>query len=275
MKPYLALAFRLALLVATSFATLVRAQTYVIDSNISDWRINSTTLVSSTAKSQMIEDFVGSGGFVGPQYGGQTYDAEAIYLDWNSSRVFVGVLTGMAPTHTNYSPADIIFDFNYSPITADLASTSTPDYALVVNGYSGLTVGNFYSGSTWVNGAAAPSYVVAVKTGTVLSTLGSGANDIAFSYSSTSMTGLGATPGDTHYFIEASIPTSAFGSMWTGDGPTQPVEVRWSMYCGNDFISTVVVPEPSTIAGVGLMLGGLFFARRSRLLRSAQEKPAA
>ena len=112
MKPHLALVFRLALLFVASLATAVRAQTYVIDSNISDWGINSTTLISSTAKSQMIEDFVGASGYVGPQYGGQTYDAEAIYVDWNSSRVFVGVLTGMPPTHTNYSPADILFDFN-------------------------------------------------------------------------------------------------------------------------------------------------------------------
>lgn len=270
-----ALLCRVTLLAAASLAGLLRAQTYVIDSNISDWGINATTLISSTARSQYIEDFVGAGGFVGPQYGGQTYDAEAIYLDWNSSRVFVGVLTGMPPTHTNYSPADILFDFNYSPIDANLASTSTPDFALVVNNYSGLTVGNFYQGTTWANAQVSTSYVVAVKTGTVMSTLGSGANNVAFSYSTTGMTGLGSTPADTHYFIEASIPVSAFGSFWNATGPTQPVEVRWSMYCGNDFISTVVVPEPSTVAGIGLMLGGLFFARRFRGLRAAEARPAA
>lgn len=267
--------FRHLALLAVLLTALAHGQTYVIDSRISDWGINSTTLISSTARSQMIEDFVGAGGFVGPQYGGQDYDAEAIYLDWNSTRVFVGVLTGMAPTHTNYSPADILFDFNYSAVDANWASTSTPDYALVVNNYSGLTVGNFYQGATWVNGMVASSYVVAAKTGTIMSTMGTGANDVAFSYSSTGITGLGSTPGDTHYFIEASIPTSAFGSLWNANGPTQPVQVRWAMYCANDLISTVVVPEPSTVAGVGLMMGGLLVVRRTRFLRGIQAKRTA
>ena len=57
-----ALLCRVTLLAAASLAGLLRAQTYVIDSNISDWGINATTLISSTARSQYIEDFVGAGG---------------------------------------------------------------------------------------------------------------------------------------------------------------------------------------------------------------------
>lgn len=257
------LRFALALLVS-SWAL---AQTYVIDGSISDWAINPTTLRSSTARGQTFEDQTGAstGVYLGPQYGGQVYDAEAIYVDWNLTTLYVGILTGMPPTHVNYSPGDILFDFNYSPIDSNLGSTSTPDYGLVLTTHMGLTPGNLYQGTTWLQGEAAASsmYAVAVKTGTVVGT----SSTVSMVYAATPITGLGAYTTDAHYFIEAAVPLSAFGSLWTSEGLSQSLEIRWGPTCANDLISVglaATVPEPSTWAGVGLMVAGLIFVRFRR-----------
>ena len=72
---------------------------------------------------------------------------------------------------------------------------------------------------------------------------------------------LGALGGD-HWFYEAEIPVSTFGSYWLGDSPAKAFDVQWTMDCANDIITLDppgMVPEPGSAAlvllGSGLMAG--------------------
>lgn len=246
-------------------ASAANAVPYNIDGSFADWQINSHTLKSSTARKETIEDQHDS--YLIPGYGGQTYDAEAIYLDWDANFLYVGVLTGMPktqlhnPARNSWGPGDIILDFGRD---------KHPEYAFKVISRDGLTSGRLYQGTTWDYGLwyqpnilatnLHPSTdVVGVKTGNQIAT-----GNLA--YSSIGSKNLGDWVLDTHYFIEAKIPTSAFGNLWRGDGPKVSLDVSWAAMCGNDII--VVDPAPVSEPAMGglitLMLGSLAWHRRKQ-----------
>jgi hypothetical protein len=252
-------------------ATSANAIPYTIDGVKDDWNINTLTLVSSTAKSQTIEDQTGgSGTYLNPGYGGQKYDAEAMYLDWDASYLYVGVLTGLPKNNPNgggsYGPGDIILDFGRD---------GNPEFAFVVTSLGGFTPGALYKPGTWSYGLwSAPNVLattahpspdeVAIKTGTYVTT-----GELA--YSSSPITGLGAWGSDQHYFIEAKIPTSAFGSLWSIAGPKVDVDVSWAALCANDIIKAdpQPVPEPATIGLLGVAMGSIVWLRRRSRSRSS------
>ena len=71
---------------AAVFAALVAlpASAYTVDGNLTDWGINpSTYLPGSQIKGYTIDkdSTGGSGADVNPGWGGQAYDAEALYFD--------------------------------------------------------------------------------------------------------------------------------------------------------------------------------------------------
>ena len=129
-------------------ATTACALPYTIDGLFADWGVNSTTLQSSTARKQTIEDQHDS--YLNPGYGGQKYDAEAMYLDWDANYLYVGVLTGLPsnnphnPAGNSYGPGDIILDFGLD---------NNPEFAFKVITRNGLTKGKVYqplsSPTTW------------------------------------------------------------------------------------------------------------------------------
>lgn len=241
------------------------AHAYTIDGMFSDWGIHHTTLVSSTAREQVQEDQHDN--FLNPGYGGQRYDAEAIYLDWDATYFYVGVLTGLPsnnthnPSGNSYGPGDIIFDFNYS-------EDDNPEFALKLRNAGGLTKGKLYAPGTWeygiwsapgvlANGSNPSTDIVGIKTGTEVA-------NTTLVYNNTYTTGLGQWTSDKHYFIEARIPLSAFGGHWAGTGPREALNVHWSALCANDII--VVDPAPVSEPGVagllGLALGSIAVVRR-------------
>lgn len=247
---------RAAIGAALLLAAIPAAQAYTIDSSISDWGITPTGHASdwtpsSSVKAWLAEDQTGSSGtFLNPGYGGQAYDAEAIYLDWDSNYLYVLVLTGLSPNVALNPAANI---YGAGDIAIDFGRNGSFDYAMVVKNYAGLTPGTVYSASTWnyglwsgpgqlANGSHPATNVVALKTGTA-------AGVGVLSYTSTAITNLGAYASDSHYAIEAAIPISALGANWGANGPTLPFDVQWTMYCANDVILVdpvaARVPEPS------------------------------
>lgn len=239
------------------------ALAYDIDGGFSDWGINSTTLVSSTAREQVQEDQHVN--YLNPGFGGQRYDAEAIYLDWDATYFYVGVLTGLPsnnahdPGANSYGPGDIIFDFN---------KDNDPEFALKLRNAGGLTRGKLYAPGTWEYGiwsspgvlanASNPSTdIVGIKTGTEVA-------NAALVYNNNFTTGLGQWSNDKHYFIEARIPLSAFGAHWAGTGPVEALNVHWAALCANDIIVVDPAPvsEPGGAGLLGLALGSIAVVRR-------------
>jgi hypothetical protein len=237
----------------------------------SDWGISTSDLSSSTASVQStVEDQHGS--YLNPGYGGQAYDAEAIYTTWDSDYLYIGIMTGRAQDAGGWTAGDISFDlgsdgsFEYGLVTSD-ATSSHPD---------GIGApGDFYDVTDWNYGIwTAPGvhnetditpYKVAhptsIKAGTKTG------NATSFSYSD-GFTGYGAWNSDTHYFISAAIDLDLFGgsSALLDDG----FSAHWTANCNNDWIQQDVaaVPEPSvlwlfSIGFIGLLSSGIS-RRKSR-----------
>lgn len=245
------------------------ALAYTIDGSYVDWSINSTTLISSTAREQAQEDQ--NTYFLDPGYGGQRYDAEAMYLDWDDTYFYVGVLTGLPsnnahnPAGNSFGPGDIIFDFG---------KDNDPEFALRTRNADGLVKGKLYKPGTWEYGLwsapgvlASPGHpstdIVGLKTGTQVA-------NASLVYNNTYTTGLGLWTSDRHYFIEARIPLSAFGTLWTADGPADALNVHWAALCANDIIvvDPAPVPEPGAAQLIALSLGiGVMTARKGRRSR--------
>jgi hypothetical protein len=226
------------------------AAAYTVDGNFADWGLKRTGQASDWTPSASVREFIvedqtgGPGTFLSPGYGGQRYDAEAIYLDWDAQWLYVLIVTGLPPDNpqnpagNSYGAGDIAIDFGRN---------NTWDYGMVVKNFAGLTPGTVYAATSWNHGlwsapgqlatASRPATnVVAVKSGTAV-----GTGQLV--YSAVGINNVGQYTSDLHYVIEAALPLSSFGSNWGTNGPLVPFDVQWTMYCANDIIT--VDPLPS------------------------------
>lgn len=232
---------------------------YVIDGKPWDWGIHQTGNASDWTPGASVNAWAqedqtgGANTFLNPGYGGQKYDAEAIYVDWDSSNVYVGLFTGLPPGTKNsggdYAPGDFAFDFG---------NDGTYEFGLVTTTNLGQTVGGLYKQVNWGKGLWNGVTPTAVLGGT-LAGLGT------VKYPSKGYTNIGAFATDTHYFIEAAIPIEAFGAYWGVGGPNQKFYLQWTMQCANDVIGVdppVQVPEPSSALLLALGMGSLTWMRR-------------
>lgn len=255
------------------------ASAYTVDGSFNDWGLSRTGQASDWTPSASVKQFVvedqtgGPGTFLSPGYGGQRYDAEAIYLDWDANWLYVLIVTGLPPDNpqnpagNSYGAGDIAIDFGRN---------NTWDYGLVLKNFAGLTPGTVYAATSWNYGLwSSPGQqattsnpatnVVAVKTGTAV---GTG----QFVYSSVGINNVGQYGSDLHYVIEAALPLSAFGANWGGGGPLVPFDVQWTMYCANDIITVDPAPAgrvPEPAAPLALAVVAAFFSlRRARVRRA-------
>lgn len=247
------------------------AMAYTIDGQISDWGVTNTGNVSDWTPNSGIEYAVSdqnnnalSGGYVynytapgSLGYGDQPYDAEAVYLDYDSTYLYYAVVTGRPEVTSQYPSGDIAFDFG---------SDGSFEYGVESRGNNGFSKGDLVQVSSWALGSAYPAGGVSeMQGGTVVSNedfvYGSRINDIG-AYT--------ANADDDHYVLEGRIALSNF-SLYSG----QDFTIHWTMGCGNDEIhlaSTLPngggeVPVP----GTGLLLGSALIGWTLQARRKARK----
>ncbi|MBI5588816.1 MAG: PEP-CTERM sorting domain-containing protein [Deltaproteobacteria bacterium] len=200
------------------------------------------------------DDGVGPGGYVGPAYGGQSFDAEylGLYLD-NSGKLYFGLQTGF-----NLASGVTTGGYHYNPgdLALEVNGDGVYDYAIRFSISGGVPTYTLYQVSTWQNvmysqfGISDP---FKYATGSSVPTTFTGAYG----------TGVFAnnSDGGTSYVLEGSLDLSSL-SLYNGGNLT----LHWTMECGNDYINKTI-PEPGTIflLGSGLVgCGALGFIRRKR-----------
>ncbi len=240
-------------------------------SSFSDWQINSGDLSSAnsavyyTTEDQHTE-------YLNPGYGGQAYDAEAIYTTWDANYLYVGMMTGREQNPgSGWAPGDIAID---------LGSNGSYEFGLVTSSATGSnpatagvgSPGELFAVNSWNYGiwdasgnhvgANSPlvdtDHPTSVASGSVI-----GSAD-HFLYSSIG-SGYGNWGNDEHYFISAAIDLNLLGGAALMD---DGFSLHWAANCNNDWIlldvpaSPVPTPLPLMLLAAGLL--GLMATRRTK-----------
>ena len=259
---------------AALLSSLAQAAPIIADGNFSDWGIqaNGTAAgLTPTANAGIfyeIEDQSNANnGFLSPGWGGQAYDAEAMYLTWHKKAdgktyLYLGLLTGHNPdtptANGSYGRGDFAIDFGrdgsfeFGVLTKN-RSANLQQGAVVSTTNADWARGLWSSPGVLANASNSSPYITHVNSGTQVGSAAVTWSKVAGA--------LGALGGD-HWFYEAEIEVSAFGINWISDSPSKAFDVQWTMDCANDIITLDppgMVPEPGSAAlvllGAGLMTG--------------------
>lgn len=259
-----------ALVGVALLAASAASKAITVDGNLADWGLTFSGAASDWTTTQpgvlsVVDDQSGGGGvFLGPGWGGQAYDVEAMYMTWDSTHLYAALVTGHNP-NTPHNPAgnsygrgDFAFDFNLDGSWDFGFATANRD--------GGVTQGSVYrtTNADWNYGLwSAPGVLgtstdaTALKGGTL-----AGAGTLVISGP---QTGMGALGGN-HWVYELAIPVSFFDGLWGAQGPTQAFDLTWTMLCANDIlrldppVSSVPVPGTAGLALAGF--AGLGLLRR-------------
>lgn len=265
--------------VTAAIALPAHANPLTIDGNFADWGVkNNGTLAGWTPNSGVLftveDQSNANGGYLSPGWGGQAYDAEAMYLTWytkadGQTYLALGLITGHDPntptSGNSYGRGDFAIDFGrdgsfeFGVLTADRSST-------LHQGDVVSTTNADWATGLWsapgVYDPAHSTYITKVNTGTDV-----GNASMAISNRFSNM----GTLGGNHWFYEVEIPVSAFGNHWVGNNPSESFDVQWTMLCANDIIildpSVATVSEPASLALALGAFGLAGLARRRKPVR--------
>lgn len=254
----------LSVLVGAMFAS-GSASAFVVDGNPADWGINPSNWQAGPGIHSTIEDQTGgSGVYLNPGYGGQAYDAEALYATFSGGKLFILLATGHDPATLNnpagnsYGAGDFAIDFGKD-------GSYEVGINIIPGGFG--VAGGIYKNAQWNyglwNASGAydpanpdPAHPTSLKGGTLI---GSASYAI-----SGPVTGYGTWAADKHYFYEMSVDVSLLTAAgWDGSA----FNIHWTENCANDSIMVDppgYVPEPGSLALLGLGLAAAGYTRRRR-----------
>jgi len=264
----------------------------IVDGSVTDWGItvgdgNTSNFLTPNVAGTVLgstfffaredqNDLAGDSGYVGPNYGGQNYDVEFMGVALVGSQIFISIVTGQRPDNglMRFSPGDIRIVANNGRVygievgggaggaagAGALTHAGDPlgsTYTLNSSGFtlshstSARTVGSIWQDPNWLMDPIPPATAVQLAnddSGTKVGT----AN---FVYT---------RDGDLtaqHSVIELSLDRTIFGDATA-------LDIYWAPSCGNDVLvvnddlPTTRVPEPGTLAALGIGLIGLAMVRR-------------
>jgi len=235
------------------FAMPLTVCPYIIDGQVDDWGIFPSEYASSDWEPNAgvlwtEEDSTGPiGAYLDPGFGGQNYDAEAMYFDFEGDYAYLAIVTGVSSSATgDRKPGDIGFDFG---------SDGVYEYGIRT---TETNAGNMYKDASWTDTIYYPGsnpHRLAISGSNYV-----GAIDFAYTLFADSYT---ENPDEywwRHYVLEARIPLNLFEYVGVAPVWDSPFSVHWTMGCGNDSIDLdiVAVPEPTTTLLFVLGIFGLF-----------------
>lgn len=268
------------LLVSLIFVMSSNAHAINIDGDLNDWigaptgsSANDWNPINTGIKSTPDDD--NNSGYLDPGWGGQAYDAEAIYATQDALNFYVAVVTGLAPNTISYPAGDLAFDFGndrsyeYGVVVESPNLNTNTNVNSDHNGGIG-NQGDVYKVSQWNvglwrdNGSyigigqGTQAHPTTVKSGTKLPDLAQIVYQEA-RYNGNSLTDKLGIYNGTHYLIEAKISKNFFNT----NDLAKPFTVHWTMGCANDSISVDPLPAnvptlsilPMLALGLSLLIG--------------------
>lgn len=269
----------LVLLAGVMHWSWAMATPITVDGKPADWLINQDTWASSlVGVHQMIEDQTGSGAFfLEPGWGGQDYDAEALYAFQTDGYLYIALFTGHFPNTKNksasntFAAGDFAIDFGQDGKYELGINLTPPD-----DPFKGKT-GGLYRNVTWNYGLwnsegkyapGNPDKTHPTSIAGVTSTKDDWLGTVDLSTSVNPVTGYGANKTDKHYFYEIGISLDLLRQAGWND---EAFNIHWTQNCANDSImvdppaaSASPVPEPGTLALLPLGLVSLAALRRRK-----------
>ncbi len=277
-----------AALIAAFSSSATLAAPLTIDGNLGDWGIsvadnNASDFTHLKTDIGLLgfhledqNDLAANGAYLGPQYGGQNYDAEFMGVARQGGTLYIAIVTGQRPDNgfSNYSPGDIRISTSDGLIgievgggagggsgTALSEGASGSTYGLKSNGYTlshGSTQAAQTAGSVWsdVDWILDPIGPVQEKVQFSINGASQQLGSADFIFTRNGVTG-------QHAIIELAISTSLFGASTLES-------IFWAPSCGNDELSVSMpvritqVPEPAALGLFGLGLLAMGVQRRRR-----------
>lgn len=272
----------IGLMVTIAALAALPAQGMVVDGDLSDWGIDTTTLQPGSGIHYTLEDWTGtpSNGYLNPGYGGQAYDAEALYATFYGGRLWIALITGHdpntlhKPSANSYGAGDFAIDFGKD---GSFELGININHRTGTSSYESLVSGGVYKNPSWRYGlwSASGSYNpsnpdLAHPTSIDSSHAGSLLGTADLAHTTAPVTGFGSNSAHKHYLYELSLPMSWLSaSGWDGS----PFNIHWTMLCANDSILVdppAYVPEPAALALFATaLLGMAMILRRGRMAQQA------
>jgi hypothetical protein len=259
----------------------------VVDGAVADWGItvgdNNTSNFLSPAVSGALffahvredqNDLALDGGYLGPHYGGQNYDVEFMGVALTATRMHVLIVTGQRPDNglQRFSPGDLRIVGNDGHVfgveigggvgggagTVLQTGAAGSTYTLNASGFTTAhsaapalqTVGSLWRDPAWINDAILHTTPVQMNSsaGTRI-----GSADVVYTRN---------TYTTQHAVIEIALDRSLLGNTAT------EFDLYWAPGCNNDTLmvhdDVPTVPEPASLALLGLGFAGLLGARRRK-----------
>jgi hypothetical protein len=231
--------------------------------NVNDWSPNPALNLIEGIHYKVEDQNGGLGVYLGPGYGGQAYDAEAMYAMVKGDMLFIALATGHDPNTANKPGAN---SYGAGDFAIDFGKDGSYEVGINVKpGWDSFGVaGGVYKVSKWDYGLwndnAIPGYKKAEHPTSIVGGNLLGMAKLAISGPET---GYGIYKNDKHYFYEVGLGLDLLTAAgWKGES----FNIHWTQNCANDYILVdppgAQVPEPGTLALLPLGLLGLLAMRR-------------